>query len=413
MKPLLLLLLALWAAVATAQSTERWNRLITAESRLAREMSRVNTLLAYTDLADTIAVIQGQLRPADADARLQATSRQAFVREVSEADLAAARNRLGSAIAGYLNASGQAVDSSQRWPGGAPMQARAKRVLAAVGSSYPGWLQENLDPGVLLSQVALVVGWARGEANVLNPFAAHVQRMQASYPDNRTRIRAAAAANLTALDGKPAPATPIAPPSPSVATTTPTAPPTVVRPPPPATTIQLPPPTSCQGFAGAWETDFGPLPLNVQGNRVAGSYTRPGGNIDGQINGNQLDGRWMQRDRWGLLRFVLAPDGRSFSGRWTDANGSGGGAWNGHCASASSAQAQRFEVDVDRPGMDLANFILAQADPSQCLAACQANGNCRAFTFVKPGVQGPQARCWLKSGVPAPVRSACCVSGMR
>jgi hypothetical protein len=31
---------------------------------------------------------------------------------------------------------------------------------------------------------------------------------------------------------------------------------------------------------------------------------------------------------------------------------------------------------------------------------------------VQPGVQGPNARCWLKNSVPPPVASNCCVSGV-
>jgi len=37
----------------------------------------------------------------------------------------------------------------------------------------------------------------------------------------------------------------------------------------------------------------------------------------------------------------------------------------------------------------------------------------QGYTYVNPGIQGPQARCWLKSGAPNPVQSQCCVSGLR
>ena len=160
------------------------------------------------------------------------------------------------------------------------------------------------------------------------------------------------------------------------------------------------------------------MPISMQGNQVRGSYTRPGGSIEGVVNGNQLDGRWVQRDRWGILRFVLAPDGQSFDGLWAEANGTGGGPWNGRCSDQGQtvsrlATAPAFEMDVDRPGQDIGSFDLPQPDPGLCLAACQANGQCRAFTFVKPGIQGGQARCWLKSAVAPPVRSSCCISGQR
>lgn len=78
---------------------------------------------------------------------------------------------------------------------------------------------------------------------------------------------------------------------------------------------------------------------------------------------------------------------------------------------ASSA----VETGVDRPGQDYKNFDLGTSiagfDP--CKSACAADANCKAWTFVKPGVQGPQARCWLKSGVPPPRPNGCCVSGVK
>jgi hypothetical protein len=70
-----------------------------------------------------------------------------------------------------------------------------------------------------------------------------------------------------------------------------------------------------------------------------------------------------------------------------------------------------LEFGVDRPGFDIANLTVA--GPTQCLQACDNNSACRAFTFVNPGVQGPQARCWLKNVAPAPRANACCTSGVK
>jgi hypothetical protein len=72
-----------------------------------------------------------------------------------------------------------------------------------------------------------------------------------------------------------------------------------------------------------------------------------------------------------------------------------------------------FESDTDRPGMDYHNFDLSEAQPELCRQACMQELQCKAFTYVKPGVQGPGARCWLKSGVPASVNSSCCISGVK
>lgn len=72
-----------------------------------------------------------------------------------------------------------------------------------------------------------------------------------------------------------------------------------------------------------------------------------------------------------------------------------------------------LEYDTDRPGMDYRSFDLPAADPKLCQNECAGDPNCRAFTYVRPGVQGPKARCWLKSNVPAAVNNPCCVSGLK
>ena len=71
------------------------------------------------------------------------------------------------------------------------------------------------------------------------------------------------------------------------------------------------------------------------------------------------------------------------------------------------------EYNVDRPGYDYRQFDLPAADPNLCRNYCANDGQCRAFTYVVPGVQGPYARCWLKSAVPPPVARNCCVSGVK
>jgi len=71
------------------------------------------------------------------------------------------------------------------------------------------------------------------------------------------------------------------------------------------------------------------------------------------------------------------------------------------------------EPNKDRPGMDYRNFDLSEARPELCQTACESDARCKAYTYVKPGVQGPHARCWLKSGVPNAVANECCISGVK
>jgi hypothetical protein len=70
-----------------------------------------------------------------------------------------------------------------------------------------------------------------------------------------------------------------------------------------------------------------------------------------------------------------------------------------------------LEQNTDRPGNDYSFFSVP--NPEACLKACIVDANCKAFTLVRAGVQGPEARCFLKHSVSAPVVDSCCVSGVR
>jgi hypothetical protein len=71
-----------------------------------------------------------------------------------------------------------------------------------------------------------------------------------------------------------------------------------------------------------------------------------------------------------------------------------------------------LEQNTDRPGSDYSFFFVPNADPMACLNACTADKNCKSFSFIRPGVQGPEARCFLKHSVAPAVANACCVSGL-
>jgi hypothetical protein len=73
---------------------------------------------------------------------------------------------------------------------------------------------------------------------------------------------------------------------------------------------------------------------------------------------------------------------------------------------------ENFEYDTNRSGSDYRSFE-TQADPAICRNECAKDATCRAFTYVKPGVQGPNAKCWLKNSVPGASANSCCVSGIK
>ena len=73
------------------------------------------------------------------------------------------------------------------------------------------------------------------------------------------------------------------------------------------------------------------------------------------------------------------------------------------------------EDRTHRPGLDYRNFTAAWTTSPwrECEQACAGEDQCRSWTYVRPGVQGPQGRCWLKSRVAAPVSDANTVSGVK
>jgi hypothetical protein len=82
-------------------------------------------------------------------------------------------------------------------------------------------------------------------------------------------------------------------------------------------------------------------------------------------------------------------------------------------AEAARVQSTSLENDIDRPGLDYRAFDLPEPRPELCQAECARESTCRAFTYVKPGYQGSQGRCWLKASVPEPTPNPCCISGVK
>ena len=82
---------------------------------------------------------------------------------------------------------------------------------------------------------------------------------------------------------------------------------------------------------------------------------------------------------------------------------------------ASLASSYTVEEGFDRPGGNYDSFEQTSSlqSPDLCHDACESQPQCRSFTYLKPGVDGPQARCWLKNAVPPPVENVCCISGVK
>jgi len=79
----------------------------------------------------------------------------------------------------------------------------------------------------------------------------------------------------------------------------------------------------------------------------------------------------------------------------------------------NTASSAGYEYNIDRPGYDYKNFNLTENSPALCKDACDKDSRCKAWTFVRPGYQGPSPRCWLKYKVPNPVPNKFTISGVK
>jgi hypothetical protein len=107
--------------------------------------------------------------------------------------------------------------------------------------------------------------------------------------------------------------------------------------------------TSVPDVSGVWNTRWigggdylAVVTMRQEGDRVTASYTttarpEPGvettieGSFRGTLSGNELRAEWDEGgDRFGRLRFVFRPDGRSFEGTWGRKGlDDDGGEWDG------------------------------------------------------------------------------------
>jgi hypothetical protein len=72
-----------------------------------------------------------------------------------------------------------------------------------------------------------------------------------------------------------------------------------------------------------------------------------------------------------------------------------------------------MQAGMDRMGGDYRGFALDQADPQLCRQACADDNACRSYTYVNPGLKGPQAMCFLKNTTPPATPNDCCTSGQK
>ncbi|NWH07461.1 MAG: hypothetical protein HXY22_02230 [Alphaproteobacteria bacterium] len=71
-----------------------------------------------------------------------------------------------------------------------------------------------------------------------------------------------------------------------------------------------------------------------------------------------------------------------------------------------------MQDNIDRPGSDFDRFQINDQRPDRCQSECNLKSDrCKAWTYVRPGIQGQYAVCYLKNAVPQARADACCISG--
>ena len=70
-------------------------------------------------------------------------------------------------------------------------------------------------------------------------------------------------------------------------------------------------------WSGAWDTSFGMMILQQNGNHISGTYEYNGGSrVEGTITGDVFNGTWYEPENSGTLKFTMSDDGMAFTGFW-------------------------------------------------------------------------------------------------
>jgi hypothetical protein len=67
---------------------------------------------------------------------------------------------------------------------------------------------------------------------------------------------------------------------------------------------------------------------------------------------------------------------------------------------------------VNLPGNDYRSMPTENDGGTQCGITCLGEAPCRAYTWVRPGLQGQQAMCWLKTSAPPAIRDSATASAI-
>ncbi len=106
--------------------------------------------------------------------------------------------------------------------------------------------------------------------------------------------------------------------------------------------------------------------------------------------------------------------GGGLGGKWCGSSFAGDGhPCSGYNWWGKTNQGSCMNYNTDRYGSDYRSIEMSYPDPVFCRQQCEGDPACVSFSYVRPGIQGDKARCYLKNAAPSPYLNLCCISGLK
>lgn len=163
------------------------------EQQRQKELARVGLYLAYYDQVNRMAVAQGQLSAAEADARLRAKATDLYGRSFTQAEFAQVVQENRRASGAYFARVEQEVNASAKWAGNSsPEAARqaARGLLEKARRQYETAVAARRDPWQGLMGATVIRGLAMGSQTPpasIDVFGDQWERIPRSMPSPGTR----------------------------------------------------------------------------------------------------------------------------------------------------------------------------------------------------------------------------------
>jgi len=181
-----------WTGSAEAQQLSA-QQVAALEQQRQKELGRVGLYLAYYDQVNRMAVAQGQLSAAEADARLRAKATDLYGRSFTKAEFEQVVQENRRAGGAYFARVEQEVNASAKWAGNSsPDAARqaARALLEKARRQYETAVAARRDPWQGLMGATVIRGLAMGSPTPpasIDVFGTQWERVTSSMPSAGTR----------------------------------------------------------------------------------------------------------------------------------------------------------------------------------------------------------------------------------